>query len=167
MPVVHDIAGVLISPCNYLSVLVKLSSWSIRIVWFSVQSLMAMVKDIRTIGCGSLLDWKCQCHKNMCQCFCYCDELINEKLRRICGILAGIEEKIRDGSFFPRTRQGGADPVITEARRLFPGRHTNPCICLTAGSVLSGLLTDVQEQYAGMWCRSNFHKKVCELNPKV
>ena len=42
-----------------------------------------------------------------------------------------------------------------------------PSICLTAGSVLSGLLVDVQEQYAGMWCKSNFHKKVCELNPKV
>ena len=106
-------------------------------------------------------------YKNMCQCFCYGDELIYEKLRRICGILAGIEEKIPDGSFFPRTRQGGADPVITEARRLFPARHTGPCICLTVGSVLSGLLIDVQEQYAGMWCKSNFHKKACELNPTV
>jgi len=50
---------------------------------------------------------------------------------------------------------------------LFPETHTSPSICLTAGSVLSGLLIDVQEQYAGLWCKSNFHKKVCELNPKV
>ena len=76
----------------------------------------------------------------------------------------GLRKKIRDGSFFPRTRQGGADPVITEARLLFPERHASPSICLTAGSVLSGLLIDVQEQYAGMWCKSNFHKKVCELD---
>ena len=81
--------------------------------------------------------------------------------------MAGIEEKIPDGSFFSRTRQSGADPVITEARLLFPERHTSPSICLTVGSVLSGLLIDVQEQYAGIWCKSNFHKKVCELNPKV
>ena len=82
-------------------------------------------------------------YKNMSQCFCYCDEMIYEKLRRICGILAEIGEKIPDGSFFSRTRQSGADSVITEVTLLFPERHTSPSICFTAGSVLSGLSIDV------------------------
>ena len=40
--------------------------WSIRIVRFSGRSSMVMVKDVWTNGCGSLLDWKCQCLTKTC-----------------------------------------------------------------------------------------------------
>ena len=46
----------------------------------------------------------------------------------------GLGKKKPNESFFSKTRQSGADPVIMEARLLFPERHASPSICLTAGS---------------------------------
>ena len=91
-------------------------SWSIRIVWCSVQSSMAMVKDIWTIRCGSLLDWKCRWIP-MILLLWWADWWKTSKNLWYIGRHWG--KKIPNGSFFPRTRQGGADPVITEARLCF------------------------------------------------
>ena len=79
----------------------------------------------------------------------------------------GLRKKYLMDPSFQVLVKVGLTPLSRRPGFWFPERHTSPSICLTVGSVLSGLLIDVQEQYAGMWCKSNFHKKVCELNPKV